>query len=122
LGLLFSDLLYLNVLSMMPDIGKTDHPVIPENSPNLGSVESVLKLNNFLDRFFEIRMKENQVRTFPAELDIHVGETYDFLWTPEESGSYTLSILTTFDRGAPAFPRDAPEPHRVEIEVKVNEP
>ncbi len=64
----------------------------------------------------------NQVRTFPAELDIHVGETYDFLWTPEESGSYTLSILTTFDRGAPAFPREAPEPHRAEIEFRVYEP
>jgi hypothetical protein len=54
-----------------------------------------------------------------AELDIHVGETYDFLWTPEESGSYTLSILTTFDRGAPAFPREAPDPHEAEIELKV---
>jgi FtsP/CotA-like multicopper oxidase with cupredoxin domain len=34
----------------------------------------------------------NQVGIISAELDIHVGETYDFLWMPEESGSYTLSI------------------------------
>ena len=63
----------------------------------------------------------NQVRTIPAELDIHVGETYDFLWMPEGSGSYILSIVTTFDRGAPAFPREAPSPHRAEVEVRVYE-
>jgi FtsP/CotA-like multicopper oxidase with cupredoxin domain len=61
----------------------------------------------------------NQVGIISAELDIHVGETYDFLWMPEESGSYTLNILTTFDQGAPAFPREAPEPHRAEVEVRV---
>ncbi len=61
-----------------------------------------------------------QVRIQPAELDIHVGETYDFRWTPGEPGNYTLRIVTTFDRGAPAFPREAPEPHTAEILLKVN--
>jgi FtsP/CotA-like multicopper oxidase with cupredoxin domain len=59
-----------------------------------------------------------QLRDIPAELRIHVGETYDFLWTPEP-GSYTLSVLTTFDRGVPAFPRDAPPPATQEIVIRV---
>jgi hypothetical protein len=55
----------------------------------------------------------------PADLRIHVGETYDFLWTPAGPGDYTLRIVTTFDRGAPLFPRDAPPPHTQEIPVRV---
>jgi manganese oxidase len=65
-------------------------------------------------------LPQNQVRIQPAELGIHVGETYDFNWTPNEPGKYTLRIVTTFDRGAPAFPREAPGPHTAEIEVRVN--
>jgi manganese oxidase len=63
----------------------------------------------------------NQVRFQPAELDIHVGETYDFRWTPEEPGQYTLRIVTTFDRGAPAFPREAPGPHVAEVGLRVSD-
>lgn len=58
------------------------------------------------------------VRDIPAELRIHVGETYDFLWTPEP-GTYTLTVLTTFDRGAPAFRRDAPAPATQEVLIRV---
>jgi FtsP/CotA-like multicopper oxidase with cupredoxin domain len=54
----------------------------------------------------------------PADLRIHVGETYDFLWTPE-AGDYTLRIVTTFDRGAPAFPRPAPSPQTQDVRVVV---
>jgi pimeloyl-ACP methyl ester carboxylesterase len=60
-----------------------------------------------------------QVRTLPADLAIHVGETYDFLWTPQTPGGYTLRIVTTFDRGAPLFPRAAPAPHTQDITVRV---
>jgi manganese oxidase len=60
-----------------------------------------------------------QVRTQPASLLIHVGETYDFRWVPERAGEYVLRITTTFDRGVPAFPRDAPPPHVMEIPVRV---
>lgn len=63
-------------------------------------------------------LPEAQVRDLPAELRIHVGETYDFLWTPA-AGEYTLSILTTFDRGVPAFPRDAPEPQQQDVLLRV---
>ncbi len=63
-------------------------------------------------------LPSQQIRTQPADLRIHVGETYDYRWVPEE-GEYVLRITTTFDRGAPAFPRDAPEPHVAEIPVRV---
>ena len=59
-----------------------------------------------------------QVRDLPAELRIHVGETYDFLWTPEP-GEYTLRVLTTFDTGTAAFPREAPPPVTQDVEVRV---
>jgi hypothetical protein len=59
-----------------------------------------------------------QVRDTPAELRIHVGETYDFLWTPA-AGEYTLRVLTTFDRGAPAFPRNSPPPETQDVVVRV---
>jgi manganese oxidase len=61
----------------------------------------------------------SQVRTLPAELHIHVGETYDFLWTPEKAGAFTLRIVTTFDRGVPQFPREAPPPRTQDIPVRV---
>jgi manganese oxidase len=61
----------------------------------------------------------NQVRMQRADLPIHVGETYDFRWMPERPGEYVLRITTTFDRGAPAFPRDAPPPHVAEIPIRV---
>ena len=48
----------------------------------------------------------SHVRSGPAQLRINVGETYDFLWTPEP-GEFTLQVVTTFDQGAPAFPRPA---------------
>lgn len=59
-----------------------------------------------------------QARDVAAELRIHVGETYDFLWTPDP-GEYTLRVLTTFDRGAPAFPREAPEPQTQDVIVRI---
>ncbi|NIP83950.1 MAG: multicopper oxidase domain-containing protein [Gemmatimonadetes bacterium] len=58
------------------------------------------------------------VREVPAELRIDVGETYDFLWTPEP-GDYTLRVVTTFDRGTFAFPREAPPPATQDISVRV---
>jgi manganese oxidase len=61
----------------------------------------------------------SQARMLAADLRIHVGETYDFLWTPAGPGDYTLRIVTTFDRGAPMFPRDAPPPHTQDIPVTV---
>jgi FtsP/CotA-like multicopper oxidase with cupredoxin domain len=60
-----------------------------------------------------------QVRDVPAALRIHVGETYDYLWTPAP-GDYTLRVLTTFDRGVPAFPRNAPPPATQDVLVRVH--
>jgi acyl-homoserine-lactone acylase len=61
----------------------------------------------------------SQVRDQPAELRIHVGETYDFLWEPTEPGEYTLRVVTDFDRGVAVFPRDAPPPDTLHIPVTV---
>jgi FtsP/CotA-like multicopper oxidase with cupredoxin domain len=61
----------------------------------------------------------SRIRDVPAELRIHVGETYDFLWTPDP-GEYTLRIVTTFDRGAPAFPREAPAPMTQDVILRVS--
>jgi FtsP/CotA-like multicopper oxidase with cupredoxin domain len=61
----------------------------------------------------------HRVHGQPAELAIFVGETYDVRWTPEAPGDFVLRVTTTFDRGAPAFPRDAPPPHVAEIPVRV---
>ena len=59
------------------------------------------------------------VGTVPAELAISVGETYDFLWTPQP-GEYTLRVVTTFDQGGPAFRRtNAPPPHTADIRITV---
>ena len=106
--------------------GKTYRLRFMHISPDDDKQVSLLKNGEPVDWQFIAKdgadLPPNQIRTIPAELDIHVGETYDFLWTPEESGSYTLNILTTFDRGAPAFPREAPSPHRAEVEVRVSEP
>jgi FtsP/CotA-like multicopper oxidase with cupredoxin domain len=63
-------------------------------------------------------LPDEQVRDVAAALRIHVGETYDFLWTPG-AGEYTLRVLTTFDRGAPAFPREAPAPETQDVIVRV---
>ena len=53
-----------------------------------------------------------------ADLRIDVGETYDFLWTPTP-GEYTLRVVTTFDRGTAAFPREAPPPATQDITIRV---
>lgn len=63
-------------------------------------------------------LPERQLRDMPAELRIFVGETYDFLWSPEP-GDYTLQVVTTFDRGVPAFPRDAPAPETQVVRIRV---
>lgn len=63
-------------------------------------------------------LPDGQVRDLAAELRIRVGETYDFLWTPDE-GEYTLRVLTTFDRGVPGFPREAPAPQTQDVVVRV---
>jgi manganese oxidase len=55
----------------------------------------------------------------PAEFTIHVGETYDFLWSPRAAGDYTLRVTTIFDRGAPLFPRNAPAPDVTDIRIRV---
>jgi manganese oxidase len=58
------------------------------------------------------------VQELPAEIRIHVGETYDFLWTPQP-GDYTLRVRTAFDRGVPAFPRQAPPPENQDVRIRV---
>ncbi len=56
----------------------------------------------------------------PANLPfVDVGTTLDFLWTPEEPGERTLRVVTTFDQGLAAFPREAPPPHAVDIPIRV---
>ena len=61
-----------------------------------------------------------QVRVLPADLRIRVGETYDYVWTPDTAGEGVLRVLTTFDAGVGGFPRDAPPPHTLEIPVRVH--
>lgn len=64
-------------------------------------------------------LPESQVTGIPAQLQIFVGETYDFLWSPTEPGDYTLRVISTFDPGAPVFPRDAPAPDTMDIALAV---
>jgi manganese oxidase len=62
----------------------------------------------------------DQAREQPADVRFFdVGVTRDFLWTPTHPGELTLRIITTFDTGLPAFPRPAPEPHTMDIPVRV---
>jgi FtsP/CotA-like multicopper oxidase with cupredoxin domain len=61
----------------------------------------------------------SQTSAMPADLRIHVGETYDVVWTPEQPGDYALHIETTFDRGVPAFPRVAPAPQTQVVLLRV---
>jgi FtsP/CotA-like multicopper oxidase with cupredoxin domain len=58
-------------------------------------------------------------RVQPADFAIDVGETYDFAWTPERSGDFTLRITTTFQANPPGFARAAPPPHEMEIAIRV---
>jgi manganese oxidase len=58
-------------------------------------------------------------RTGSADLTMGVGETYDFVWTPERTGDFTLRVVTTFQTGAPGFPVPAPAPHTMDIPVRV---
>jgi FtsP/CotA-like multicopper oxidase with cupredoxin domain len=61
-----------------------------------------------------------QVRSLSAQLNIRVGETFDFLWTPDRSGEHTLRIVTTFPAGPRGFQRpDTPPPHTLDIPVRV---
>jgi manganese oxidase len=60
------------------------------------------------------------VRRTPANRQFFdVGTTFDVLWTPEAPGDLTLRIITTFDTGVAAFPREAPPPHTQDITVTV---
>jgi FtsP/CotA-like multicopper oxidase with cupredoxin domain len=59
---------------------------------------------------------EDQAATFA----IGVGETYDFLWTPDRAGDFTLRILTTFQAGPPAFrPPGSWAPHTANVTFQV---
>lgn len=62
----------------------------------------------------------SQVRTVPADLEIRVGETFDFLWTPEKAGDLTLRVHTKFDVGPPAFRFGGPPPHTLSVPVRVH--
>lgn len=62
----------------------------------------------------------SQVRNTPADLTIHVGETYDFEWMPA-AGDYTLRVITTFDTGVGAMPRSAPAPDTTLVRLLVRE-
>jgi manganese oxidase len=62
----------------------------------------------------------HEVPTVPADFPfMDVGTTIDALWTPEEPGNYILRIITVFDQGLAAFPRDAPPPHTLDIPLRV---
>jgi FtsP/CotA-like multicopper oxidase with cupredoxin domain len=54
-----------------------------------------------------------------ADFPIDVGETYDFAWTPERPGDFSLRITTTFLANPPGFARSTPPPHEMEIPVRV---
>jgi manganese oxidase len=58
-------------------------------------------------------------RDGPADFSIDVGETYDFAWTPERPGDFTLRITTTFQTNPPGFARPTPPLHEMEIAVRV---
>jgi manganese oxidase len=61
-----------------------------------------------------------EVRPTPAVRPfLDVGNTLDFLWTPERPGEHTLRILTTFYGGVGIFPRPAPPPHTQDILITV---
>ncbi|MBT8488553.1 MAG: multicopper oxidase domain-containing protein [Gemmatimonadetes bacterium] len=51
------------------------------------------------------------VRPTAATFDPHVGETYDFVWSPPAAGDYELSVTTQFAVGAPAFATELIPPH-----------
>lgn len=59
-----------------------------------------------------------QARIVPADLTIHVGETYDFEWSPPP-GDYVLRVVTTFDTGVGALPRTAPPPDTTMVPLRV---
>lgn len=61
----------------------------------------------------------SQEKSSDAAFDIHVGETYDFLWTPDRPGDFTLRIVTTFPTGPPGFATEAPPPHVMHVRVTV---
>jgi FtsP/CotA-like multicopper oxidase with cupredoxin domain len=58
-------------------------------------------------------------RAAPAEFRPHVGETFDFMWTPDAPGDYTLRVHTIFAPGPPAFRVLNPSPHIANIVVRV---
>lgn len=51
------------------------------------------------------------VRPENAAFRPDVGETYDFLWTPNTPGDYQLRVTTQFENGPPAFPTGDTPPH-----------
>ncbi len=57
-------------------------------------------------------------RAVSAQFRPHVGETFDFAWTPEP-GNYVLRIVTTFAPGPPPFRKFEVEPHTAEVAVRV---
>jgi FtsP/CotA-like multicopper oxidase with cupredoxin domain len=61
----------------------------------------------------------SQARTVAADFAIRVGETFDFMWTPESPGDVTLQVHTKFDVGPPAFHFGGPPPHTLSIPVRV---
>ncbi len=65
-------------------------------------------------------LPSSQVQTLPADLpSVDVGTSFDVLWTPQDPGELTFEIVTTFDGGLAAFPREAPPSHTMEVPVRV---
>ncbi len=59
------------------------------------------------------------VRPVGATFAPHVGETYDFLWSPPAAGDYELRVTTQFENGAPAFPTANTPPHEGRWMIRV---
>jgi hypothetical protein len=56
------------------------------------------------------------VKEQAAAFAVGVGETHDFLWTPDRAGEFTLRIATTFAAGPPLFrPPGSRAPHTADV-------
>jgi FtsP/CotA-like multicopper oxidase with cupredoxin domain len=59
------------------------------------------------------------VRAASADFSPRVGETFDFVWTPDAAGDFTLRVVTRFPNGPPAFPSGDAAPHTADVVVRV---
>ena len=59
------------------------------------------------------------VRAASADFSPRVGETFDFVWTPDAAGDFTLRVVTRFPNGPPEFPSGDAAPHTADVVVRV---